>query len=107
MPSQQPQPQLQQQHQSGNEHPPVPQKSPFHSRSNSTSSFFASQHNQTTTTQTPLTDDPPPQKRLRVAVIGSGLAGLTVGHLLSSLHTDQGHGDLGVDVHLFEKAHSL
>ncbi|KAF9138944.1 hypothetical protein BGX30_008546 [Mortierella sp. GBA39] len=105
MPSQQPQPQLQQQP-GVNEHPLVPQKSPFHSRSNSTSSFFASHPIHTTNTQTPSTD-PLPQKRLRVAVIGSGLAGLTVGHLLSSLHTDQGHGDLGVDVHLFEKAHSL
>ncbi|KAF9324651.1 hypothetical protein BGZ91_002831, partial [Linnemannia elongata] len=105
MPSQQPQPQQQQQqqhHQSVNEHPLAPHKSPFHSRS-----FFASHPIPTTNTQTPLTDDPLPQKRLRVAVIGSGLAGLTVGHLLSSLHTDQGHGDLGVDVHLFEKAHSL
>ncbi|KAK3812703.1 MAG: hypothetical protein JOS17DRAFT_806922 [Linnemannia elongata] len=110
MPSQQPQPQprlLQQQQQGVDEHPLVPQKSPLHSRSNSTSSFFTSHRIHTTNTQTPLTDDPQPQKRLRVAVIGSGLAGLTVGHLLSSLHTDQGHGDLGVDVHLFEKAHSL
>ncbi|KAF9150147.1 hypothetical protein BG015_008040 [Linnemannia schmuckeri] len=110
MPSQQPQLKQHQQQQTVNEHPhsPVSQKSPFHSRSNSTSSFFAS-YPIHTNTQTPLSDnvDPLPQKRLRVAVIGSGLAGLTVAHLLSSLHTDQGHGDLGVDVHLFEKAQSL
>ncbi|KAG0376297.1 hypothetical protein BGX24_007949 [Mortierella sp. AD032] len=114
MPSQQPQPQPQQASTAAataaataaGSGEPRPQKSPFHSRSNSTSSFFASYP--TTTTQTPFTTDPDsPQRRLRVAVIGSGLAGLTVGHLLSSLHTDQGHGQLGVDVHLFEKAQSL
>ncbi|KAF9938251.1 hypothetical protein BGZ65_000174 [Modicella reniformis] len=49
----------------------------------------------------------PPAARLRVAVVGSGLAGLSVAHLLSSLHTDNGHGEMGIDVHLFEKAHKL
>ncbi|KAF9131917.1 hypothetical protein BGW39_001153 [Mortierella sp. 14UC] len=83
-----------------------PQKSPFHSRSSSTSSFSAS-YPSTSQQTTPLIPEAAPQRRLRVAVIGSGLAGLTVGHLLSSLHTDQGHGSLGVDVHLFEKAQSL
>lgn len=42
-----------------------------------------------------------------MAVVGSGLAGLSVAHLLSLLHTDDGHGEAGIDVHLFEKAHKL
>jgi len=45
--------------------------------------------------------------KLRIAVIGSGLAGLTAAHLLSSLHTENGRGERGIDVHLFEKAHKL
>ncbi|KAF9407976.1 hypothetical protein BGZ94_002496, partial [Podila epigama] len=48
-----------------------------------------------------------PSRKLRVAVVGSGLAGLTVAHLLSSLHMDNGHGEQGIDVELFEKAHKL
>ncbi|KAF9363932.1 hypothetical protein BGX34_002982 [Mortierella sp. NVP85] len=52
-------------------------------------------------------DQEPSSPRLRVAVIGSGLAGLSIAHLLSSLHTDDGHGEAGIDVHLFEKAHKL
>ncbi|KAF9433832.1 hypothetical protein BGZ76_008925 [Entomortierella beljakovae] len=43
-----------------------------------------------------------PQK-LRVAIIGSGLAGLTTARLLSSLHLENGDGDTGIEVHLFEK----
>ncbi|KAF9573439.1 hypothetical protein EC968_008524 [Mortierella alpina] len=46
-------------------------------------------------------------RKLRVAVVGSGLAGLTVAHLLSSLHGEDGHGDQGIEVELFEKAHKL
>jgi len=42
-----------------------------------------------------------------VAVVGSGLAGLTIAHLLSSLHQDSGQGDQGIEVELFEKAHKL
>lgn len=53
------------------------------------------------------TVQPPPMRKLRVAVVGSGLAGLTVAHLLSSLHSDNGHGDEGIEVELFEKAHKL
>ncbi|KAF9366640.1 hypothetical protein BGX34_011679 [Mortierella sp. NVP85] len=49
----------------------------------------------------------PPTRKLRVAVVGSGLAGLTVAHLLSSLHSGNGHGDAGIEVELFEKAHKL
>ena len=49
----------------------------------------------------------PPTRKLRVAVVGSGLAGLTVAHLLSSLHSGNGHGDVGIEVELFEKAHKL
>ncbi|KAG0239251.1 hypothetical protein BGX31_002923 [Mortierella sp. GBA43] len=52
----------------------------------------------------PSASSPP---KLRVAVIGSGLAGLSVAHLLSSLRTDDGLGQAGIDVHLFEKAHKL
>ncbi|KAF8936279.1 hypothetical protein BGZ58_004380 [Dissophora ornata] len=48
-----------------------------------------------------------PARKLRVAVVGSGLAGLTVAHILSSLHSDDGQGDQGIDVELFEKAHKL
>ncbi|KAF9546371.1 hypothetical protein BGW38_009667, partial [Lunasporangiospora selenospora] len=48
-----------------------------------------------------------PHRKLRVAVIGSGLAGLTAAHLLSSLHSDDGHGEAGIEVELFEKAHKL
>ncbi|KAI7831580.1 hypothetical protein BC939DRAFT_189816 [Gamsiella multidivaricata] len=50
---------------------------------------------------------PTPAGKLRVAVIGSGLAGLTVAHLLSSLHSDNGHGAVEIEVELFEKAHKL
>ncbi|KAG0201591.1 hypothetical protein BGX28_005645 [Mortierella sp. GBA30] len=46
-------------------------------------------------------------RKLRVAVVGSGLAGLTVAHLLSSLHSENGYGDQGIEVELFEKAHKL
>ncbi|KAG0055121.1 hypothetical protein BGZ83_009533 [Gryganskiella cystojenkinii] len=46
-------------------------------------------------------------RKLRVAVVGSGLAGLTIAHLLSSLHEDNGEGDQGIEVELFEKAHKL
>ncbi|KAF9932596.1 hypothetical protein FBU30_007742 [Linnemannia zychae] len=49
----------------------------------------------------------PPMRKLRVAVVGSGLAGLTVAHLLSSLHLEDGQGDQGIHVELFEKAHKL
>ncbi|KAG0245995.1 hypothetical protein BGX31_005059 [Mortierella sp. GBA43] len=49
----------------------------------------------------------PPTRKLRVAVVGSGLAGLSVAHLLSSLHLDNGHGEKGIEVELFEKAHKL
>ncbi|KAF9916028.1 hypothetical protein BX616_004785 [Lobosporangium transversale] len=54
----------------------------------------------------PLTEIPLKQK-LRVAVVGSGLAGLTVAHILSSLHSDNGQGGVGIEVELFEKAHKL
>ncbi|KAF9111202.1 hypothetical protein BGX27_005232 [Mortierella sp. AM989] len=47
-----------------------------------------------------------PQK-LRVAIIGSGLAGLTVAHLLSSLHSENGNDETEIDVHLFEKTHQI
>ncbi|KAF9432881.1 hypothetical protein BGZ76_010190 [Entomortierella beljakovae] len=50
---------------------------------------------------------PKPERKLRIAVVGSGLAGLTVAHILSSLHSDDGHGDEGIEVELFEKAHKL
>lgn len=53
------------------------------------------------------TVQPPPLRKLRVAVVGSGLAGLTVAHLLSSLHLENGHGEEGIEVELFEKAHKL
>ncbi|KAF9955734.1 hypothetical protein BGZ72_003453 [Mortierella alpina] len=56
------------------------------------------------TLETPGTSGP---RKLRVAVVGSGLAGLTVAHLLSSLHGEDGHGDQGIEVELFEKAHKL
>ncbi|KAF9907328.1 hypothetical protein BX616_000468 [Lobosporangium transversale] len=46
-------------------------------------------------------------KQLRVAVVGSGLAGLTIAHLLSSLHTENGHGNTAIDVHVFEEAHKF
>ncbi|KAG0313725.1 hypothetical protein BGZ97_009964 [Linnemannia gamsii] len=59
-----------------------------------------------TATPTPTTPTPTPRK-LRVAVVGSGLAGLTVAHLLSSLHLEEGQGGQGIDVELFEKAHKL
>lgn len=55
-------------------------------------------------TPTPTTPTP---RKLRVAVVGSGLAGLTVAHLLSSLHLEEGQGGQGIDVELFEKAHKL
>ncbi|KAF9186322.1 hypothetical protein BGZ51_002881 [Haplosporangium sp. Z 767] len=48
-----------------------------------------------------------PAHKLRIAVVGSGLAGLTAAHLLSSLHLDEGRGDQGIEVELFEKAHKL
>ncbi|KAF9360068.1 hypothetical protein BGX26_010614 [Mortierella sp. AD094] len=50
---------------------------------------------------------PVPERKLRVAVVGSGLAGLTVAHVLSSLHTEDGQGKEGIEVELFEKAHKL
>lgn len=50
---------------------------------------------------------PKPGRKLRVAVVGSGLAGLTIAHILSSLHSEDGHGEEGVEVELFEKAHKL
>ncbi|KAI1314466.1 hypothetical protein EDD11_002129 [Mortierella claussenii] len=46
-------------------------------------------------------------RKLRVAVVGSGLAGLTVAHILSSLHSENGRGEQGIEVELFEKAHKL
>ncbi|KAG0303421.1 hypothetical protein BGZ98_006680 [Dissophora globulifera] len=49
----------------------------------------------------------PAPRKLRVAVVGSGLAGLTIAHILASLHSDNGHGDQGIEVELFEKAHKL
>ncbi|KAG0032299.1 hypothetical protein BGZ81_011172 [Podila clonocystis] len=59
-------------------------------------------------TSTPTTDVPTtPPRKLRVAVVGSGLAGLTVAHLLSSLHAENGQGEQGIEVELFEKAHKL
>ncbi|KAF9978213.1 hypothetical protein BGZ73_003394 [Actinomortierella ambigua] len=50
---------------------------------------------------------PSPNRKLRVAVIGSGLAGLTAAHLLANLYKDDGKGEEGVEVELFEKAHKL
>ncbi|KAF9205327.1 hypothetical protein BGZ49_004188 [Haplosporangium sp. Z 27] len=50
---------------------------------------------------------PAPSRKLRVAVVGSGLAGLTVAHALSSLYNENGHGEKGIEVELFEKAHKL
>ncbi|KAF9905251.1 hypothetical protein EC991_001903 [Linnemannia zychae] len=73
-------------------------------------SFLNSQAQPTTTsfaTATSSSTTPPPPRKLRVAVVGSGLAGLTVAHLLSSLHLEEGQGDQGIDVELFEKAHKL
>ncbi|KAF9303077.1 hypothetical protein BGZ74_004396 [Mortierella antarctica] len=69
-------------------------------------------HNDTHTTfpssATTATDVPgSPPRKLRVAVVGSGLAGLTVAHLLSSLHAENGQGEQGIEVELFEKAHKL
>ncbi|KAF9345513.1 hypothetical protein BGX26_003043, partial [Mortierella sp. AD094] len=49
----------------------------------------------------------PSTQRLRIAVIGSGLAGLTAAHLLSSLHSESEDGDTGIDVHLFEETHKI
>ncbi|KAF9403735.1 hypothetical protein BGX21_011136 [Mortierella sp. AD011] len=66
-----------------------------------------------TTTSTPVDHTgssqtlPVPGRKLRVAVVGSGLAGLTVAHSLSSLHTEDGQGEKGIEVELFEKAHKL
>ncbi|CAO3573566.1 unnamed protein product [Mortierella alpina] len=57
--------------------------------------------------QTSATSGTTAPRKLRVAVVGSGLAGLTVAHLLSSLHGEDGHGDQGIEVELFEKAHKL
>ncbi|KAF9579395.1 hypothetical protein BGW38_004356 [Lunasporangiospora selenospora] len=45
-------------------------------------------------------------KKMRVAVVGSGLAGLTIAHVLSLLGEDEGEG-AKIDVHLFEKASKL
>ncbi|KAG0076331.1 hypothetical protein BGZ92_002458 [Podila epicladia] len=50
----------------------------------------------------------PPRRALRVAVVGSGLAGLAAAHLLSSLVETNGQSEEnGVDVQLFEKDHKL
>lgn len=53
--------------------------------------------------------EPTPSRRaLRVAVVGSGLAGLAAAHLLSSLAETNGESvEDGVDVQLFEKDHKL
>ncbi|KAF9159228.1 hypothetical protein DFQ26_006772 [Actinomortierella ambigua] len=56
----------------------------------------------------PAPNAPPTHPRkLRVAVVGSGLAGLTAAHLLANLYKDDGKGEEGVEVELFEKAHKL
>ncbi|KAG0225759.1 hypothetical protein BGW42_004104 [Actinomortierella wolfii] len=60
-----------------------------------------------TPSTTPASNATTPPRKLRVAVIGSGLAGLTAAHLLTNLHRDGGKGDQGVEVELFEKAHKL
>ena len=64
-------------------------------------------HTAPSTTTPPTTPVPGPPRKLRVAVVGSGLAGLTVAHLLSSLHAENGQGEQGIEVELFEKAHKL
>lgn len=66
------------------------------SPSSSTSSSFTGQ-------------EPAPSRRaLRIAVVGSGLAGLTAAHLLSSLVETNGQSEEnGVNVQLFEKDHKL
>ncbi|KAF9016438.1 hypothetical protein CPC16_002828, partial [Podila verticillata] len=64
-------------------------------------------HTAPSTATTPATTVPGPPRKLRVAVVGSGLAGLTVAHLLSSLHAENGQGEQGIEVELFEKAHKL
>ncbi|OAQ31069.1 hypothetical protein K457DRAFT_124440 [Linnemannia elongata AG-77] len=85
-------------------------EAPIHTHLSDDRSFFDTHSAQPTmtsaTTASPTTTTPPPRK-LRVAVVGSGLAGLTVAHLLSSLHLEDGQGDQGIDVELFEKAHKL
>ncbi|KAF9332544.1 hypothetical protein BG006_004588 [Podila minutissima] len=66
------------------------------SPSSSTSSSFTGQE---------LT---PSRRALRVAVVGSGLAGLAAAHLLSSLVETNGQSEEnGVNVQLFEKDHKL
>lgn len=62
-----------------------------------------------TSTSSLFTGEPTPSRRaLRVAVVGSGLAGLAVAHLLSSLVENNGQSEEdGVDVQLFEKDHKL
>jgi predicted NAD/FAD-binding protein len=42
-----------------------------------------------------------PRSSVKVAVIGSGLAGLTAAHLLSTTEADS--DDVAFEVHLFEK----
>ncbi|GJJ72558.1 hypothetical protein EMPS_04916 [Entomortierella parvispora] len=72
-----------------------------------TTTLQAKLNRSTKTTTTVPTATLPLARKLRVAVVGSGLAGLTIAHLLSSLHEDNGQGDQGIDVELFEKAHKL
>lgn len=47
-----------------------------------------------------MTSHTPPRKK-RVAIIGSGLAGLTAAHLLTQQE------EQGIEVHIFEKAQSI
>ncbi|KAF9216596.1 hypothetical protein BGZ59_009008 [Podila verticillata] len=62
-----------------------------------------------TSTSSSFTGERTPSRRaLRVAVVGSGLAGLATAHLLSSLVENNGQSEEdGVDVQLFEKDHKL
>ncbi|KAF9958663.1 hypothetical protein BGZ65_001276, partial [Modicella reniformis] len=99
---------------------PIPTEDPGHKlwndnpanpSSQCTSDVTSSSHATFVDTKLNLKENVPspsaPTRKLRVAVVGSGLAGLTVAHLLSSLHSDNGHGHEGIEVELFEKAHKL
>lgn len=44
-------------------------------------------------------------RTVKVAIIGSGLAGLTAGYLLTQpIESEAGKEDVQIEVHLFEKA---